>query len=71
VAYAQSDLDAIRTAIARGEKTVQFADRSVTYRDVSELLAAEARIARALDGASSSPRPSKQTLLTSSKGFCR
>lgn len=69
MAYSQSDLDAVRTAIARGEKTVQFTDRVVTYRDISELLEAETRISRALAG-SVSPQRSKQTLLTADKGFC-
>jgi len=48
MAYTIVDLDRIRAAIARGERTVQFADRSVTYRSVEELLQAEARIASAL-----------------------
>lgn len=64
MAFSQTDLDAIRAAIAKGEKTVQFADRSVTYRSMDELFQAEARIAQALR----TPR-AKQTLAVSSKGF--
>jgi hypothetical protein len=37
VAYTEADLTRVRTALLRGEKTVEFADRSVTYRSVSEL----------------------------------
>lgn len=48
MAYTSTDLDAIRAAIASGERTVQFADRSVTYRSMAELFQAEARIAAAL-----------------------
>jgi hypothetical protein len=46
--FTQADLDAIRAAIARGEKSVTFADRTVVYRDTRDLLEAEARIAAAL-----------------------
>lgn len=64
MAFSQSDLDSVRAAIAKGEKTVAFADRSVTYRSMDELFQAEARIAQAL----STPR-AKQTLVVSGKGF--
>jgi hypothetical protein len=63
MAYTQDDLNRIRQAIARGEREVQFADRRVAYRSVSELQEAERHIARSL-----SPR-SKQTYLTGSKGL--
>lgn len=67
MAYQQSDLDAIRAAIARGERTVQFADRSVTYRTVDELLAVESRIAQALTTTPGRPR---QTYgVAGAKGF--
>lgn len=72
MAYSQSDLDRIRTAIARGEKSVQFADRLVTYRSVDELLEAEARIERALTAAAaatSSTATSKQSIGISSRGL--
>lgn len=46
--WTQADLDAIRTAIARGEKAVRFADREVVYQTVADLLAAEGRIAQYL-----------------------
>jgi hypothetical protein len=67
LAYTESDLTAIRAAIAKGERSVQFADRSVTYRSMDELLQAEARIARALNGASATPRR-KQFYLAPGKG---
>lgn len=43
--FTQADLDRIDAVIARGEKTVQFADRSTTYRSLEELLQARALIA--------------------------
>ncbi len=38
MAYTQTDLAAINAALLRGEKSVQFADRSVTYRDIAEII---------------------------------
>lgn len=63
MAFTQSDLDAIRSAIAKGEKMVRFQDRSVEYRSIDELIAAEERIAAALAN-----RGSKQTLIVGSSG---
>ncbi len=65
MAYTQADLDAIRTAIATGERTVTFSDRMVSYRSMEELLQAEARIVAALSIAT---RP-RQTLIVAGKGF--
>jgi hypothetical protein len=62
--YTQAQLTAIRTAIARGEKTVQWEGRSVTYRSMDELFLAEARILKAL----ATPK-AKQILVVGDKGF--
>jgi len=40
MAYTQAHLDAVERAIARGEKTVRYADRTVEYRSVDELVQA-------------------------------
>lgn len=66
MAFTQSDLDAIQAAIAKGERVVQFADRSVTYRDMRELFDAEARIRQALNAGTAR---AKQSLTVASKGF--
>jgi hypothetical protein len=42
VAWTQQQLDAIEAAIASGELTVRFGDRTVTYRSMDELLQARA-----------------------------
>jgi hypothetical protein len=63
MAYTQSDLDAIRATIAKGELRVDFSDRSITYRSIDELLKAEARITTAL----TSGRP-KQSFGVATKG---
>lgn len=65
MAFSLSDLDNIRSAIAKGELIVEFGDRKVTYRSIDELLKAEQHIATAL----STTTRSKQSFGTSRKGF--
>lgn len=48
MAWTQLQLDAIEAAIASGELTVRFGDRTVTYRSMEELLQARAVIKEAL-----------------------
>jgi hypothetical protein len=66
VAYTQADLDVIRAAKLRGELTVQFSDRSVTYRSIRELQAVEQDILHELQAAH--PR-SRQTYVVATKGL--
>lgn len=65
MAYSQTDLDTIRAAIAKGELSVEFADRKVVYRSIAELLLAEQHVASAI---ATTPR-NKQSFGVSSKGF--
>lgn len=69
--YTDADLIAIRRAISRGERSVQFADRMVQYRSIEELLQAEARIAGSLSvtTTTTTTRRARQSLITSTKGF--
>lgn len=67
MAYTEADLTAVRTALLKGERSVTFADRSVTYRSVEELQAVETAILRDLSQATRTK--TKQTLLVSSTGF--
>lgn len=46
--WTQTQLDAVERAIASGELTVRFGDRTVTYRSMEELLQARAVIKDAL-----------------------
>ena len=50
MAYTSADLIVIERAIVRGETTVQFADRMVSYKSTSALLEAEQRIVEYLTG---------------------
>ena len=69
-AQVEAAIDALQTALARGERsvTVAFADRShgVTYQTVDEILAALAYFQGLLAVLSSRPR---QFATVSSKGF--
>jgi hypothetical protein len=64
MAFSQDDLTRIRTAIARGEREVQFGDRRVVYRSIDELMKAEQMIARSL-----AANRRKQTYIVADKGL--
>lgn len=66
MAYTSADLDAIRAARLRGIRTVQFADRQVTYSSDRELRQVEADIVRTLTSATYRP---KQFRVIGDKGF--
>lgn len=63
--FTEQDLAAVRAAIAKGVRRVEYADRSVTYQSVDDLLRAEARITQALAGAGRQ----KQSILVGEKGL--
>ena len=67
MAWAQSDLDAIDKAIASGELTVHFADRSVTYRSADELFKIRALIRDDLQSQAGTA-PERFSLAKTSKG---
>lgn len=66
--YTTTQLEALKRALATGERRVSFGDKTVEYRSVEELQAAirtvEAEIARS-DGA----LPKRQIRVTTAKGF--
>lgn len=54
VDFVQADLDAVNQAIKLGERSVQYRDRSVSYRSVEELLRVRDLIKGELEGSSPS-----------------
>jgi hypothetical protein len=62
----QEKIDALDLAIAARERSVQFSDRSVTYKSGEEMLEARAHLVSLL---SRSNGRAKQSLATSHKGF--
>ena len=71
--YTQEQLDALQTALARGEKRVFFEGKSVEYRSPEELKIAihlverELRLKKIATGKQN--RPSRQIRVTTGKGF--
>jgi hypothetical protein len=53
MAHTQTDLDAIKAAIASGEQSVEVAGRKVVYRSVDDLRKARDDIAAELNAAAS------------------
>ncbi len=68
MSYTTTQLDALKRALATGERRVSFGDKTVEYRSIEELQAAirtvEAEIAR---NAGASPK--RQIRVTTAKGF--
>jgi len=66
MAFTETDLEVICRAIATGELSVTFADRTVTYRSMTDLLLAKEIIEGEIAAAAGR---SKQTLGYAVKGF--
>lgn len=73
MAYTTTQLTALETALAKGEKRVSFGDKTVEYRTVDELKLAIAEVRKCLhDDAVATglyPRPPRQIRVTTGKGF--
>ena len=73
VTYTEAQLQALREALARGEKRVSFGDKTVEYRTVDELQAAIAAVEAAMhkDAVATGlvPRAPRQIRVTTGKGF--
>lgn len=71
--YTVEQLEALRRALATGERRVSFADKTVEYRTVDELKEALRVVERGLadDAAAAgvTPRAPRQIRLTSRKGL--
>jgi hypothetical protein len=68
MAYTQTQLRALRAALASGERRVTFGDKTVEYRSVDELKAAIREVETAL-AAARGQRPARQIRVTTDKGF--
>ena len=73
MAYTEVQLQALETALAKGEKRVSFGDKTVEYRSVEELKDAIREVKRGLleQAAASGLWPSapRQIRVTTGKGF--
>ena len=73
MAYTQAQLDALKAALAKGEKRVTFGDKTVEYRSVDELMAAIEAVKRNLFEQAAAtglwPGAPRQIRVTTGKGF--
>jgi hypothetical protein len=73
MAYTQAHLDALEAAVAKGERRVTFADKTVEYRSVDELKAAIREVKRELFEQAAAtglwPGAPRQIRVTTNKGF--
>lgn len=73
MAYTEAQLQALETALAKGERRVTFGDKTVEYRSVDELKAAIREVKRGiLEQAAATgliPPTARQVRLTTGKGF--
>lgn len=73
MAYTIAQLEALEAALARGEKRVTFADKTVEYRSVDELKAAIREVKREMDRLDAQsglwPKAPRQIRVTTNKGF--
>lgn len=73
MAYTQSHLDALEAALAKGEKRITFADKTVEYRTVDELKDAIREVKRGLMEQAAAtgliPGAPRQIRVTTRKGF--
>ncbi|WKB50786.1 phage head-tail joining protein [Eleftheria terrae] len=66
--YTLDDVQRLQAALAKGERRVSFGDKTVEYRDVTELQAALREIKRGLAAQGVTARPPRQIRVTTSKG---
>jgi hypothetical protein len=66
MAWTQADLDKLDAAIARGIRSVSYADQTTVYATFDEMRAARGMIAEALSSVSATPRPRAFTIVPSS-----
>ena len=68
MAYTNDQLDALRRALAMGERRVTFGDKTVEYRSVEELQTAIREVEAALAKENATPLV-RQIRVTTTKGF--
>ena len=73
MAYTETKLQALESALAKGERRVTFADKTVRYRSADELMAAIREVRRGLLQQAAEtgllPGAPRQIRVTTRKGF--
>jgi len=68
MAYTETQLEALREALATGTRRVSYGDKTLEYRSVEELQVAIREVEAALARGKSAP-VARQIRVTTSKGF--
>jgi len=73
MAYTDTQLQALESALAKGEKRVTFGDKTVEYRSVDEIKSAIREVRRGLSEQAAAtglwPGSPRQIRITTTKGF--
>lgn len=73
MAYTEAQLQALESALVKGERRVSYGDKTVEYRSVDELKAAIREVKRGISEQATAtglwPGPSRQIRVTTLKGF--
>lgn len=70
MAFTATQLAALETALAKGERRVTFGDKTVEYRSIEELMAAIREVKRALQVSDPAASPAKRQIrITTTKGL--
>lgn len=69
MAVTQTDIDALTSAIASGERQVTMGGRTVTYRSIADLILARDTLQRELNGQNSVTRPKQTKLYYAGRGY--
>ena len=73
MAYTEAQLEALQSALAKGEKRVTFGDKTVEYRSIDELRLAIREVEKDLreqaEGTGLWPRSVRQIRINTTKGF--
>jgi len=73
MAYTEVQLQALETALVKGERRVTFGDKTIEYRTVDELMAAIRDVKRGISEQAAAtglwPGAPRQIRVTTSKGF--
>lgn len=70
MALTQADVDRLEQAVARGELTVEYDGRRITYRSMDELLKAVAYVKGAVAAQSATAPSDRQSFAAFNRGLC-
>lgn len=68
MAWTQTDIDALKTAIAKAERRVTYGDKTVEYRSLDEMLKALAVIQAEVTAANGGATPSRTIYVQHGRG---